>query len=212
MIIYGSSMSPFVRKALAFAAEKGVAVESLPGGMGGGSPAFKAASPFGKIPALEDGDFTLADSSAIVAYLEALAPEPNLIPLDAKARAKAIWFDEYADTILAGAVGPMFFNRLVMPKFMKKPGDEAAAANAEANLLPAAVAYLETVIPASGFLLEDRLTLADIAVASPFVNLMHLGWSPDPAAHPKVAAYVAAIHARPSFAKYIAAEKAVVGG
>ena len=57
MIIYGSSMSPFVRKALAFAAEKGVAVESLPGGMGGGSPAFKAASPFGKIPALEDGDF-----------------------------------------------------------------------------------------------------------------------------------------------------------
>ena len=211
MIIYGSSMSPFVRKALAFAAEKGVAVESLPGGMGGGSPAFKAASPFGKIPALEDGDFTLADSSAIVAYLEALAPEPNLIPLDAKARAKAIWFDEYADTILAGAVGPMFFNRLVMPKFMKKPGDEAAAANAEANLLPAAVAYLETVIPASGFLLEDRLTLADIAVASPFVNLMHLGWSPDPAVHPKVAAYVAAIHARPSFAKYIAAEKAVVG-
>ena len=212
MIIYGSSMSPFVRKSLAFAAEKGVAVESLPGGMGGGSAAFKAASPFGKIPALEDGDFTLADSSAIVAYLEALTPEPNLIPLDAKARAKAIWFDEYADTILAGAVGPMFFNRLVMPKFMGKPGDEAAAANAEANLLPAAVAYLETVIPASGFLLEDRLTLADIAVASPFVNLMHLGWSPDPAAHPKVAAYVAAIHARPSFAKYIAAEKAVVGG
>ena len=212
MIIYGSSMSPFVRKSLAFAAEKGVAVESAPGGMGGGSPAFKAASPFGKIPALEDGDFTLADSSAIVAYLEALTAEPNLIPVEAKARAKAIWYDEYADTILVGAAGPMFFNRLVMPRFMKQPGDEAAAANAEANLLPAAVAYLESVIPASGFLLEDRLTLADIAVSSPFVNLMHVGWTPDPAVYPKVAAYVAAILARPSFAKYIAAEKAVVGG
>ncbi len=212
MIIYGSSLSPFVRKALAFAAEKGVAVESAPGGMGGGSPAFKAASPFGKIPALEDGDFTLADSSAIVAYLEALKSEPNLIPVDAKARAKAIWFDEYADTILVGAVGPMFFNRLVMPRFMGKPGDEAAAAHAETNLLPAAVAYLETVIPDSGFLLEDRLTLADIAVASPFVNLMHVGWTLDPVAHPKASAYVAAILERPSFAGFVEAEKAMVGG
>ena len=66
MIIYGSSMSPFVRKSLAFAAEKGIAVESVPAGMGGGPADFKSASPFGKIPALKDGDFLLADSTAIV--------------------------------------------------------------------------------------------------------------------------------------------------
>ena len=34
MIVYGSSMSPFVRKVLAFAAEKGIAVESKPVGLG----------------------------------------------------------------------------------------------------------------------------------------------------------------------------------
>ena len=212
MIIYGSSMSPFVRKSLAFAAEKGIAVESVPAGMGGGPADFKSASPFGKIPALKDGDFLLADSTAIVTYLEAVKAEPNLIPVEAKARAKAIWYDEYADTILVGAAGPMFFNRLVMPRFMGQPGDEAAAAHAEANLLPKAVDYLESIIPASGYLLEDRLTLADISVASPFVNLMHVGWTLNAATHPRAAAYVAAILGRPSFAGYVAAEKAAVGG
>ena len=212
MIIYGSSMSPFVRKSLAFAAEKGIAVESVPAGMGGGPADFKSASPFGKIPALKDGDFLLADSTAIVTYLEAVKAEPNLIPVEAKARAKAIWYDEYADTILVGAAGPMFFNRLVMPRFMGQPGDEAAAAHAEANLLPKAVDYRESIIPASGYLLEDRLTLADISVASPFVNLMHVGWTLNAATHPRAAAYVAAILGRPSFAGYVAAEKAAVGG
>ena len=34
MIIYGATMSPFVRKALAFAAEKGIAVTSQQIGLG----------------------------------------------------------------------------------------------------------------------------------------------------------------------------------
>ena len=72
--------------------------------------------------------------------------------------------------------------------------------------------YLETVIPASGFLVEDRITLADIAVASPFVNLMHLGWNPSAATHPKVTAYVARMLARPSYAPWVAQEKAQLGG
>ena len=52
-----------------------------------------------------------------------------------------------------------------------------------------------------------RLTVADLAVASPFVNLEHTGWRIDAARHPKTAAYVAAIHARPSFAPIITQER-----
>ena len=65
------------------------------------------------------------------------------------------------------------------------------------------------MIPASGFLVEDRLTLADIAVASPFVNLSHVSIAIDPERYPKTKAYVEAILARPSFAGWVAQEKAM---
>ena len=208
MIVYGSSLSPYVRKVLAFAAEKGIAIENVVAGLNSDNPEFREASPFGKMPALRDGDFTLADSSAIVAYLEAIQPEPCLIPAEPKARARTIWYDEFADTILFGAGRNIFFNRVVAPKFLKIEGDLACAERAEREELPPVVDYLETVAPPSGFLVEDRLTLADIAVASPWVNLNHLDIRIDPATHPKAAAYVDAILARPSFAAIIAKEKA----
>lgn len=205
MIVYGSTLSPFVRKVMAFLAEKGLEAELKPAGMGRGGPEFEAASPFRKMPAFTDGDYSLCDSSAIVAYLDAQYPEPNLIPVEARARGRAIWFDEFADTIVMAAGGKLFFNRFVAPKVLKQPGDEAAAATAEGEL-PALLEYLEGQIPASGFLVEDRLTLADVAVASPFANFRHIGVAIDAARFPRTIAYVDAILSRPSFAAMIEAE------
>ena len=207
MIIYGSSLSPFVRKTLAFAAEKGVEIELKAIALGNQDPEFREASPFGKMPGFRDGDFAISDSSAIVAYLEALKPEPNLIPTEPRARARTIWYDEYSDTLLAACGGRMFFNRIVAPRFLGMKGDEEAAAKAECEELPPLLAYLEKVIPESGFLVEDRLTLADIAVASPFANLKHVNVAVDPALYPKTVAYVEGILARPSFAAMIAQEE-----
>src|SRR3954470_24282228 len=208
MIVYGSSLSPFVRKVLAFAAEKGIEVELKPTGLGNKDPEFLEASPFGKMPGFRDGDFAISDSSAIVAYMEAVKPEPNLIPTEPRARARTIWFDEYSDTILFACGGKMFFNRIVAPKFLGQPGDEEAASKAECEELPPLLDYLEGVIPASGFLVEDRLTLADISIASPFATIDHAGTVIDGGRHPKLKAYVEAILARPSFAPLIAREKA----
>ena len=208
MIVYGSSLSPFVRKVLAFAAEKRIELELKATGLGNKDPDFLEASPFGKMPGFRDGDFAISDSTAIVFYLEAIKPEPNLIPTEPKARARTIWYDEFADTILFACGGKMFFNRLVAPRFLGQPGDEEVAAKAECEELPPLLDYLEKVIPASGFLVEDRLTLADIAVSSPFANLRHINVAVDPARHPKVKAYVEAILARPSFAPWIARETA----
>ena len=51
MIVYGASLSPFVRKVLAYGAEKGLELEHKPLGLGSDDPDFLAASPFRKIPA-----------------------------------------------------------------------------------------------------------------------------------------------------------------
>jgi len=216
MIVYGSSLSPFVRKVLAFAAEKGIELELKPVGPGSQDPEFREASPFGKMPGFRDpgsgsgadGDFAISDSTAIIAYLDAVRPEPNLIPTEPKARARAIWYEEFADTILATCGGRMFFNRVVAPRFLGLPGDEEAAARAECEELPPLLDYLEKVVPDSGFLVEDRLTLADIAVASPFANLRHLGVAIDAERWPKLARYVAAILDRPSFKPWVERESA----
>src|SRR5436190_1053679 len=101
MIIYGSSMSPFVRKTIVFATEKGMDFEVQPTG----SDEFRKASPFGKMPGFKDGDFLISDSTAIVTYLEAIQPDPNLIPVEPKARARTIWYEEYGDTIVAACGG-----------------------------------------------------------------------------------------------------------
>lgn len=209
MKVFGNSLSPFVRKTLAFAAEKGIEVELVPAGMGQGPAEFKQASPFGKMPGFQDGDFLISDSTAIITYLEAIKPEPNLIPVDPRNRARAIWFEEFGDTIVGACGGAMFFNRVVAPRFMGRDGDLAAADEAEKVQLPKIMDYLEATIPASGFLVEDRITLADIAVASPFQNVHLAGCPLDAAKWPKTAKYVEAILARPSYATWVAQERAM---
>jgi glutathione S-transferase len=207
MILYGSSLSPYVRKVLAYAGEKGIELELQSTGFPNHSPEYLEASPFKKMPALRDGDFMLADSSAIIQYLEAKFPEPVLIPSDPKLRGKTIWFDEFSDTILTSCGAKMFFNRIVMPRFMGRPGDLAAADVAERDELPPILDYLERVVPdAGGFLVGHSVTLADIAVASPFANLAHLECEIDLARHGRVRAFVASILSRPSFAPWIERE------
>lgn len=210
MIVYGSTLSPYVRKSMVFAAEKGLEPELKFVGPGSPDPAFREVSPFGKIPGFRDGDFTLADSTAIVTYLEAKFPEPNLIPLEPQPRARTIWFDELADTIMMAAGSAIFGNRFVKPRVMQLPCDHAAADQAENEQLPPIFAYLERTIPDSGFLVEDRLTLADIAITSPLATLGCIGVCVDAARYPRTAAYVDAIHARPSFAAILARDKAQV--
>lgn len=216
MIIYGSTISPFVRKVVAVAHEKGVAVEVRNAGMGRGGAEFEEASPFGKMPALRDPgadggrDFTISDSSAIAHYLEAKHPEPALIPADPIGRARAIWWDEFADTILAGVGTKLFFNRFVGPKVLRTGGDAAVADAAERDELPRVLAYLERTVPESGFLVGDRLSLADIAVAAPFVNLSWVGATVDGARYPRTAAYLDGILARPSLAEPAARDGQIV--
>lgn len=202
MILYGSSLSPFVRKVLVFAAEKGIELDLRPTGFPNPIPEFCESSPFRKMPALCDGDYSLPDSSAIVHYLEARHPDPALIPTEARALGKVVWFDEFSDTILTACGAKMFFNRIVAPRFLCRRGDDAVADAAERDELPPILDYLEGVVPdAGGFLVGDRLTLADITVASPFVNLRHLDVALDETRHPRTRAYVDAVLVRPSFAQ-----------
>ena len=213
MILYGSSLSPYVRKVLDVAAEKGIELQlertgPVPGQY---SDEFLEASPLRKMPAFRDGDFVLADSSAIIHYLEAKFPEQSMVPAEPRARGRTIWFEEYADTVMMSCGAKIFFNRVVAPKFMGRPGNLELAATAERDELPPILEYLEGVVPSGdGFLVGESLTLADIAVAGPFATLRHTGIVVDEGRHPKLAAFVARIHQRPSFTQWTDRERALL--
>jgi glutathione S-transferase len=126
-----------------------------------------------------------------------------LIPTEARARARCVWWDEFADTMLMDCGRKLFFNRVVAPLFMGRAGDLEAADKAEREQLPPLLDYLEGQVPdAGGYFVEDRVTLADIAVASPLVNLIH-HLKLDLARWPRTLAYMEAMHARPSLRQWI---------
>jgi len=95
----------------------------------------------------------------------------------------------------------IFFNRVVAPRFLGQAGDAAAADRAAEQELPPLLDYIERSLPESGWLVEDRLTLADIAVATGFANLRYAGCPVQAGRHPRLAEFVDKVLARPSFAR-----------
>ena len=209
MQIFGFPLSPFVRKVLVFAAEKGVEVDNVLFHPSQPPEDFLIASPFRKIPAMKDGDFTLADSTAIVTYIEARHPSPALLPADPQARARAIWFEEFADTIMTPTGGKIVFNRLVGPTFLGLQGDEEAAKQGEKDLEPI-LAYLDGVAPADGWLAGAEFSIGDIAVASTLRTLGYVGWEPKTENHPATAAWYDRVRARPAWQAVAEREAAVL--
>lgn len=211
MIVYGATFSPYVRKVLAFAAEKGIDIDAKPVGLGSPDPDFAAASPFRKMPAMRDGDFTLADSSAIVAYLDARQPEPVLIPSDAEGRGRVAWFDKLADTMLSPAVGVVGFNRIVAPRFMGREGDEAAVRTALDTTLPPILSYLDEEVSGREWLVGDVFTFADLSIAAGLVNLHHAEEPLAQGPHKALAEWYGRIVARTSFDSLLKLDERLLG-
>ena len=193
MKIYGFPLSPFVRKVVVAVKEKGLEAEVVPSNPSQPDEEFAAISPFHKIPAFRDGDFTLADSTAIVTYLDAKYPEPALLPASPEARAKAIWFEEVADTVFIPAGAPIVLNRFLRPRIFGTEGDEAAAIDAE-EAVKRPLAYLDGAV--SDGWLAGEFTVGDIAVASVIRTLGYAGWQLDEAAYPRLAAWYGRVQAR----------------
>ncbi|MCJ2013964.1 glutathione S-transferase family protein [Methylobacterium sp. J-076] len=206
MIVYGTSVSPYVRKVLVALYEKGVAFDHKPVPFHADDAGFQAASPTGKIPALEDDGYLLADSTAILHYIEAKHPETPLIPTEAKARGRAVWFDEYGDAELFPTLIIPFVERFMKPRLMQQEGDEARAQKAIAEKFPPLLDYLESQIQGD-YLVGNAFSIADIAVATNFHNLRLAKFEVDSGRWPKLAAWVNKTLERPSFVSAIAAAK-----
>lgn len=186
------SLMPWrVRIALA---EKGLSCEEeivdLPGGASR-QPAFLALNPFGQVPVLQDGGAVIAESTAILEYLEELVPEPRLMPAAPAARALVRQLMGWStDT------WPFSWKRWIAPQSIGiPPGPEVAARGRQE--LTAHLDVLAKRLAAADWLVDDY-SLADICYAPLVVVAARAGLAEEIDARPAVAAWIDRLKARPA--------------
>ena len=216
LVIYGSPLSPFVRKAAGVCLLKDVPHDIEAVNIFAPPPWFLEISPMKRIPVLRDRSVaeeglagTIPDSSAICAYIEKKHPAPALYPADPMAHAEALFIEEFADTSLAVAGGVGIFRPVF---FAISKGEEPGldkAREAFANQLPPVFDVLETRLAGRAFFAGDALSIADIAVACVLMQVSLVARTPLDR-WPGLAAHFAAMQALPAIAgPYAAAEKIV---
>jgi glutathione S-transferase len=141
-------------------------------------PEYLAINPFGKIPSIVEGDFTLWESGAILLYL---ADKHGKLPRTAEDRAAITQWVIFTNATLV----PVLFN-------------EQQRAEAMPNLLQP----ISDLLTRQDFLVGSELSAADVALGTALFFLqftVKLDFSP----YPGVTAYVGRLSQRPAFQKAI---------
>jgi glutathione S-transferase len=215
LVLLGGSVSPFVRKVRVALAEKGLQYRHEQVNPFAPPPGWREISPLGKIPALRDGERVINDSSVICQYLERRFPKPALYPADDGDFARALWLEEFADGGLVPLAGPKIFLPLALrPVITRQEPDAAAEAEArktwDEQVAPL-LDYLERQLGDEEFFVGGRLGIADLSLASPFVNLRHAGFAPERGRWPRLRAFLDRMWKRASFQQAIDEETPVFG-
>jgi glutathione S-transferase len=163
MKIFGNPMSTWTRRVTATLAEKQAKFDFEVLDFTKGehkAPANMARQPFGQIPSLTDGDFTLFESRAMIRYIDESLPGQSLTPKDPKGRARMEqWISVEMEQFNPGASGIVY--QEVFAPMMGGTSDIAKADEAKKKLayvLPILDAHLAKGPHFAG----DQFTLADI--------------------------------------------------
>ena len=206
LVLYGSPLSPFVRKADVVLREKGIEFELETVNIMPMPDWFKEISPARRIPVLRDKSVghegthgTIPDSSAICAYLERKHPEPALYPSDPYLHGRAVWLEEFCDSELMSLIGPGIFRAIQFPRFQGKEPDIETAKSTYNEKLPRLLDYLEGELQDGEFLVGDAFSIADISLACSLAQLQFVAGPLDTGRWPRVADHVERMQKRPSF-------------
>ena len=205
-ILHGANISPYVRKVRVALAHKGIEYNNTQQSPFGAPDEFVAKSPMSKIPCWEEGELILPDSSVILSYLEHRYPDPPLLSAEPGKRARALWFEEFADTRMGECIPAVFFQRVVMPNILKWETNEEVVALLLEKKVPEVLDYLSSCLGDDEFMVGGEFSIADIAITSPFVNFMLAGEKVDANRWPEFASYIQRVHALPCYAPIVKAD------
>jgi glutathione S-transferase len=148
-------------------------------------PAFRAVSPLGKVPALEDGPARLSDSGAICIYVVDQYPQTQLGPaVGHPDRASLLQWVTYTNSVIEPSMAE---------KFAKLEPRPASYGWGSYDLM---ISTLQGELSKKEWILGARFTAADVLLGTSAAWLIRFGLhSGDDA----IAAYVARCKARPAW-------------
>lgn len=153
--------------------------------------AYRAINPFGKVPAMQDGEVTLFESGAICLYIA------NKYGALGGPAGSATWNEVLQWSFVAlDTVLPPLFEHFIWCNFRSenpasKGADEVACENAEARF-----EVMEKVLGQKKYLAGDEFTVADVLMGAVLRN----GLQPDIiAGHPNLRRYMDRLYGRPAF-------------
>jgi glutathione S-transferase len=156
--------------------------------------------PFARVPVLEHDGFLLYETQAILRYIERIVPTPALTPGDPRAVARMDQVMNICDWYLfQGVANVIGFQRVVRPRLLGQPTDEAAVAAA----MPQARTVfneLSRLLGSKSYFAADAVSLADIQVA-PQLDFMRQTpeWGPLTSAAPNLVDWLNRMTSRASF-------------
>jgi len=209
IVFYGGSGSPYVWRVWLALEHKGLPYELRMLSFDRGDlkqPAFVAMNPRGKVPVIQDGDYVLYESAAIVEYLEDAYPGTGapLFPDAARARGLARRMIREADEYLAQSMGDLLEQVLFRPQAQ---WNDEAIAGARAKLvaeLPGWQRLASAATNGAGGFLAGAVGAVDFTVY-PFLALAlrmqrrRASLELDAALGPQITAWMRRVEALPYF-------------
>ena len=209
--IYGVPISVHTRKVIVVALAKKLEHEVIPvvPVIPGNPPSnWRELSPTGKIPALTDGDFTVADSAAICGYLEKIHPGEPVYPSTPRDYATALSFEQYAGAMFRDVVHPLFQETFVFPRIKKVATNQQRVDQVLAGPVPE-IGYLDAVLR-DNYLAGDRAGVADFAVVSNLITYQYIGFDLYRERFRRLAAFYDRVLRHPAMTEALRREQPVV--
>lgn len=159
-------LSPFCRKVRLVMGEKRLEVELVEERYWEQDPDFLRRNPAAKVPVLKMDGKMMADSNAIVEYLEEKNPDPALMPRDPDGRYEVrrlvAWFD---DKFHHEVTAKLLYER-VNRKLMGTGYPDSSNVKAGAKAIKYHLDYMHWLLDHRRWLAGDVMTLADFTAAA----------------------------------------------
>jgi glutathione S-transferase len=159
--IIGLARSNYTRMVRMVCEEKGIAyqlVDAAPH-----SPQVNAIHPFGKLPVMRHGAFTLCESKAIATYLDRSFPGPALMPCDPKQAALAEQWISLVNSVMDATLVRTYIFHYIFPKTADGKPDQGAI-DAMVPTMRRHIDLLDQAVAQTGYLGSDQFSLVDINV------------------------------------------------
>jgi glutathione S-transferase len=198
--IWGRNTSINVQKVMWAVGELGLPHERIDiGGPFGKNdePAYLAKNPNGLVPTLEEDDFLLWESNAVVRYLASKYGAGTLEPADLRARGSASRWMDWQLTVCAPAIHGLFWGLIRTPPEKR----DHAHINASKEKTTAAMKILDTQLGKAAFVAGDTFSMGDIPVG--LIAYRYRKLVPEPQGLDHLERWFQGLERRPAFKEQI---------